>query len=144
MIILGLWLLGVACLCAELFVTSFVAAIVGSCALVASVGLAFHEHGPLAGVALAAGSVLIGAALLKLGARNLALQQPLTSSIGTDDHSSLIGQTGTASTILRPAGYAMIGGKRVDVVTLGEVLDPGTPIEVMDVEGNRIVVRKKG
>jgi len=30
----------------------------------------------------------------------------------------------------------------VDVVTEGDYLDPGTPVEVIRREGNRIVVRK--
>ena len=42
---------------------------------------------------------------------------------------------------LRPAGIADIDGKRVDVVSQGEWIDATTPIEVIRVDGNRIVVR---
>ena len=42
------------------------------------------------------------------------------------------------------AGAAEIDGKRLDVVTQGEYLEAGTPVEVLRVEGNRIVVRKIG
>ena len=48
---------------------------------------------------------------------------------------------GTAVSPLRPAGIANIDGTRVDVVSDGSFLDPGTPIVVTEVEGNRIVVR---
>jgi membrane-bound serine protease (ClpP class) len=42
---------------------------------------------------------------------------------------------------LRPAGIADIDGKRVDVVSQGEWIDAGAPIDIMRVDGNRIVVR---
>jgi membrane-bound serine protease (ClpP class) len=51
------------------------------------------------------------------------------------------GKRGTAASPLRPAGIAEIEGERVDVVSQGEYVEPGTPIEVIRVEGNRIVVR---
>ncbi len=52
-----------------------------------------------------------------------------------------LGQTGRASTPLHPAGIADIGGERVDVVSTGEPIDAGQPIEVIRVDGNRVVVR---
>lgn len=54
---------------------------------------------------------------------------------------SLVGQEGVALTILRPAGAAMIGGKKVDVVSESEVIDADTRIKVVEVESNRVVVR---
>jgi len=52
-----------------------------------------------------------------------------------------LGQTGRASTPLHPAGIADIGGERVDVVSTGEPIDAGQLIEVIRVDGNRVVVR---
>jgi len=52
-----------------------------------------------------------------------------------------LGMQGTAVSPLRPAGIADIDGKRVDVVSQGEWIDATTPIEVIRVDGNRIVVR---
>jgi membrane-bound serine protease (ClpP class) len=52
-----------------------------------------------------------------------------------------LGKQGTAVSPLRPAGIADIEGKRVDVVSEGEWIDATTPIEVIRVDGNRIVVR---
>ncbi|WP_238473393.1 NfeD family protein [Desulforamulus profundi] len=45
-----------------------------------------------------------------------------------------------AATPLRPAGTALIDGKRVDVVTEGEFIMPGTPVLVVMVEGTRVIV----
>jgi membrane-bound serine protease (ClpP class) len=53
----------------------------------------------------------------------------------------LLRQTGTALTNLRPSGTAIINGKRVDVVTEGPMIERGTPIQVVAVEGMRVVVR---
>lgn len=52
----------------------------------------------------------------------------------------LLGLQGVAATPLRPAGTALIDGKRVDVVTEGEFIMPGTPVLVVMVEGARVIV----
>lgn len=51
-----------------------------------------------------------------------------------------LGKRGTAASPLRPAGIAHIEGERVDVVSDGELIEAGEPIEVIRVDGNRIVV----
>ena len=56
---------------------------------------------------------------------------------------SYVGTQGNAVTDLRPAGIAVINGKRVDVVTRGEYLDKDSAIIVTAVTGNQIIVRKK-
>lgn len=55
---------------------------------------------------------------------------------------TLLGKTGVARTSLRPAGIALIEGRPVDVVTEGEMLEPGTPVKVIQVAGNRVVVER--
>ena len=56
------------------------------------------------------------------------------------DTASLLGKTGTAATVLRPAGIALIDGQRVDVVTRGEYLEKDALLRVLDTAGGRIVV----
>jgi membrane-bound serine protease (ClpP class) len=53
-----------------------------------------------------------------------------------------LGKRGTAASPLRPAGLAHIDDERVDVVSDGDFIDAGEPIEVIRVDGNRIVVRR--
>lgn len=53
-----------------------------------------------------------------------------------------LGKTGTALTLLRPAGSAVIEGDRVDVVTDGSFIAKDSKILVIAVEGTRIIVRK--
>ncbi len=52
-----------------------------------------------------------------------------------------VGSRGVTQTVLRPAGKALIDGQRVDVVTEGDMIDEGAEIEVVRVDGNRVVVR---
>jgi membrane-bound serine protease (ClpP class) len=55
---------------------------------------------------------------------------------------SLLGAKGVALSDLRPGGFAEIGGERVDVVTRGDYIRAGEPIEVISDEGYRRVVRR--
>ena len=54
---------------------------------------------------------------------------------------TLVGKSGKTLTPLRPAGAALISGHRVDIVTEGEFVPAETEIEVIFVEGSRVVVR---
>ena len=58
------------------------------------------------------------------------------------ERGELIGQTGVTLTWLHPSGTAIFDGRRFDVVTEGEVIEKDREVEVIDVEGMRIVVRE--
>ncbi len=53
----------------------------------------------------------------------------------------LRGKRGLTKSTLRPSGIAVIDGRRVDVVSQGAYIAPGTEVEVVKVEGQRVVVR---
>ncbi len=53
----------------------------------------------------------------------------------------LVGRIGVAVTPLRPAGIIELDGLRLDTVTEGLMVDPGTPVRVVRVEGITVVVR---
>ena len=59
-----------------------------------------------------------------------------------EDMKALVGRKGTAKSMLRPAGIGDFDGVRLNVVTEGGYLDAGVPIEIVNVVGNRIVVRQ--
>lgn len=67
-----------------------------------------------------------------------------TSSSVLERDPSLMGREGVAITMLRPAGKAQIGDQFVDVVSEGPFISAGSNIEVVAVEGNRVVVRQVG
>jgi len=53
----------------------------------------------------------------------------------------LVGQSGVAITPLRPAGRAEFGDRVLDVVTEGEFIVKGAPIEAVAVHGRQVVVK---
>jgi membrane-bound serine protease (ClpP class) len=60
--------------------------------------------------------------------------------VASEDHRSLVGRSGFATSYLRPAGVASVDGKRVDVLTEGDFVPAGSPVRVSRVEGARIFV----
>jgi membrane-bound serine protease (ClpP class) len=82
---------------------------------------------------------------LPLG-RRLVLETEIASTAGyasaPERDRRWLGQRGTAASPLRPAGLANLAGERVDVVSEGEFIEAGAPLEVIRVDGNRIVVRR--
>ena len=54
-----------------------------------------------------------------------------------------VGALGTARTPLRPAGKVEIEGNIIDAVSDGEFLEKETLVEVTEVSGNRVVVRRR-
>ncbi len=59
-----------------------------------------------------------------------------------EDMKVLLGHSGVAMSMLRPAGIGDFDGVRLNVVTEGGFLDAGAAIEIINVDGNRIVVKE--
>ena len=77
--------------------------------------------------------------------KRLSLGTKLTTEAGyvsSPDLVYLVGKSGRAITLLRPAGAAEIEGNRVDVITGGEFIPAGSPIVVRRVEGARVIVER--
>src|SRR5262249_25923234 len=55
---------------------------------------------------------------------------------------ALLGAIGVAATPLRPAGKVQFGDNFVDVVAEGSYVVPGTRVQVVEIEGNRVVVKE--
>jgi membrane-bound ClpP family serine protease len=54
----------------------------------------------------------------------------------------LLGAIGVAATTLRPSGMVRFGDEFLDVVAEGSYVEPGTRVQVIEIEGNRIVVKE--
>lgn len=135
-----------------------IAGILGLLALIAgltlsTVGDGFTINALIAAAARLGGSLALALVLsllmlrylprTKVG-RQLILETGLAADQGftsepLSDH-GYEGKIGTAASDLRPAGIAVIEGRRVDVVSNGGYIDAGQPIKVDHVDGNRIVV----
>jgi membrane-bound ClpP family serine protease len=61
---------------------------------------------------------------------------------GAVEAAELLGAIGTSTTPLRPAGVVRFGDKFVDVVSDGGFIPAGTRVQVIAVEGTRIVVKE--
>ncbi len=55
---------------------------------------------------------------------------------------ALLGAIGVAATPLRPAGKVRFGDDFVDVVAEGSYVLPGMRVQVVEIEGNRVVVKE--
>lgn len=147
--VIGLLLAGLFLLALEVLLPGLVAGIVGLLCLGAAVVLAYRDFGVPGGNAVLAitGTLLVVGTFVwfrffprsALGQRFVS--QGTVGDIGTE-RPELLEQTGTALTHLRPSGAALIGGRRVDVVTEGPMVERGSPVRVVAVEGIRVVVRK--
>ena len=141
---------------AEIFFVSFgVLTVCSISSFVASFYMAYHAGGPwLLGVFIVLALVLIPTCVgigLKVmprtgWGRKLVLPSPkfeeVTSTGVPADLEQLVGKKGITITRCRPSGVAEIDGRRVDVVGEGMMIDNNCPVEVVDVEGNRVVVRR--
>jgi membrane-bound serine protease (ClpP class) len=66
----------------------------------------------------------------------------LERSFESDRPLSLAWATGEALSDLRPGGFALIDGQRVDVISRGEVIPRGAQVQVIADEGYRRIVRR--
>ncbi|AIQ19938.1 serine protease [Paenibacillus sp. FSL H7-0357] len=148
-----LFILGLVMLVLELFVPSFgILGLLGSVSLVAGVVRAAFslEHAFLnLGIAFAAATVVIAIVAVVFKERGIwnrfILRDSLTKEQGfvpVLEKLSLIGASGVSITPLRPAGTALVGNERVDVVTEGSFISSGVPVSVVKVEGGRVVVKE--
>ncbi len=155
---LSVWLLlgGLILLALEIFVTPGFGVTGGLGIMGILAALVLASPNPAAAVlsllvALVVSGVLIGFSLKNRKTRKLwgklVLQQKSDQESGYSAPDPglmrFLGKTGLASTVLRPAGSAMINGERVDVVTDGEFIEAGTEVEVVLIEGLRVVVKRK-
>ncbi|MDP4179219.1 MAG: NfeD family protein [Bacillota bacterium] len=62
--------------------------------------------------------------------------------IGTDDLKYFMDKEGVSLTILRPTGIADFNGIKLDVITEGEFIQKDKKVKIIQVQGNRIVVKE--
>lgn len=60
-----------------------------------------------------------------------------------EDMQVLVGKVGRTTSVLRPAGIGDFDGVRLNVVTEGGFIERDMPIEIVSVDGTRIVVRAR-
>jgi membrane-bound ClpP family serine protease len=68
--------------------------------------------------------------------------EPDGTALAPDVAAALLGAIGVAATTLRPAGMARFGDSFIDVVAEGSFVESGARVQVIEIEGNRIVVKE--
>ena len=151
---IGMLILGFALILLEILVIPGINifGILGFATVCVGVAFAYDRLGTGAAVGVGLVAVAGTAALVWLMVRNRAWQRLVLDS-ETDRASGfdtapaglagLVSESGVAQTPLRPSGRAQFGEQFVDVVTEGDFIDSGTRIEVLSVNGNRVVVQEQ-
>lgn len=145
---------GVLLLVAEVFFPSGgVLGLLSASALIASVYYAFNSSGgATAGLTLLAVEVIAAPAALLYAIRILpktsigkALmgEAPTSEDVQLDDsRHALVGRIGVTRSKMLPSGDIEIDGRMLDAITKGQAIEPGEYVKVVEVQGNRLMVRR--
>lgn len=146
--IVAVLVLGLLLLLAEIaIVPGFgVAGVLGMLALAAGAIAAWMELGPFWGMVAGAVSIILSGVMLYVlpkskAGRRMVLEHSQAEAVSQEDRSDLLGRRGITVTPLRPIGRVRFGHDEVDVMTEGEYIESNQEVEVMTVEGPRVVVR---
>lgn len=147
-LVITLFVVGAILLLLETVLPGMIAGSIGMLCIAIGVVQSFIVFGPQTGsyvlagvlVALMIGTFLWLKFLPESRAGRIFTSHQTVGDIRTE-RPELVGQAGRALTPLRPSGTAVINGQRVDVVTEGGMIDRGTPVQVVAVEGMRVIVR---
>lgn len=130
----------------EVFIPS--GGIIGIVAL-ASMGLGiygFFDGGhPLLGSMSAIGSTIFVVFMFSFMLRRISLTETQDTDAFTsvdETIAGLDGKSGVTKSALRPAGVALIDGKRIDVVAARGFIEKDKEIKVIETSGNRVVVKE--
>lgn len=145
LLVCGLFLIGL-----EIFVPGGILGAIGAAALLATILVGFHIFPLWAGwLNLFAVGALTGVSIFLwiryLPRSPIGKALSLSETVGRRDPNESnwdVGLGGTALCDLRPAGKALLNGKRVDVIAdHGMFIAAGTEIQIVRACGNRIYVK---
>ncbi len=150
---LGLLGLGLVLVIAEIMFPSFgVLSILAALSLIGALVVAYGQSSTTGTWFLAATAIFVPTSIL-LGFKLLP-KSPMAKhlmaegfsfengSVADQRDSALLGREGEVLSTLRPAGTARLEGRRVDVVSRGEVIEVGHRVRVIELHGNRVVVEQ--
>ena len=144
-----LLLAGLLAVGAEIFLPGGIIGTVGVFALLGAVAVAFRYDPTFGFYAAIAVLLLLGLSLwiwlkffpkTRIG-RSLTLDADGQDFKSPAQSADLVDQEGVPHSDLRPSGFALIGGKKLDVLSEGGLIPAGDRIRVVRVEGNRVIVR---
>lgn len=149
--IIALGAAGLLLLFLEMFLPGMIAGIIGGILLIIAVSMSYDAYGAEGGnIALVLSLVTTGTMWwwwanhfqnTRFGRRMTLQASPGSTAVAPGLH-ELVGLEGSALTTLRPAGTVVIGGKKVDAISDGDFIEPGTLVKVIGANGIVIIVRR--
>ncbi len=146
-------LVGVILMVVEVFMPGFgIPGIAGLVLMLVSIVMTWMSHGAYAGLGATLVVMAVSGIILSLSLRSATRgrmsRSPLILKDRTDSPKEepelerLIGVEGTALTVMRPAGIAVIDGQRVNVVSRGEFIGRDERVVIDEIEGTKVFVRR--
>lgn len=146
-------LLGAGLIIVEVFLPGFgLPGVSGIVLIGAGIALAWFKAGALTALAILLVVIAVLAVLISWVLRSLSSGSSSHAEIflrekeelrSREDMQVLVGRQGRTSSVLRPAGIGDFDGVRLNVVTEGGFIERDMPIEIVSVDGARIVVRSR-
>jgi membrane-bound ClpP family serine protease len=150
--IISLVLIALVLIAVDLYLPGFVLGSIGIVLMLTALAVCYQNFGlswtcalflaeTLLGIGAAYASMQI-APRTSLGRKMILFHQQTAARAGTEPPPELVGKQGVAQSLLRPSGVAVIDGKRLDVTAESGIIERGSAVKVVAIEGTRILVRK--
>ena len=144
--IITLYIIGIIAITVELFIPGVIVGLCGTGCVITSIILAYKQVSNLLGhILLILGICFIPIFFIswyKLLSKTFSVKTSEKGfSSARDELNDLLSAEGVTLTTLRPSGVANIKGNKIDVISEGEMISKNTRIKVINVKGNRIVVK---
>ena len=148
LIVLSLILFGLALIVAEIVIVpgTTLVGIVGFVCLVLGTGLSFRYFGSNMGWSVTGGTAVASGLILYYSFKanvwgRFSLKSTSASKVNEGELSDVVtGIEGVTLSALRPSGKAEMNNKVYEVRTMGNYLEPGTKIRVIQILTNQIIV----
>ncbi|HOJ25365.1 MAG: NfeD family protein [Bacteroidales bacterium] len=138
---------GLLLLLLELIVPGGIIGTIGGITTIVGIVLMYNHYGNLYGTIALLVSLIVCAVGLFFFFRDktwkrVALNDSIDVKLNKEDTDYLkIGMQGETITKCLPSGKARFDDKIVEVHSLSKVIDPHTPVEIIKIEGNKIIVK---
>lgn len=151
LVIVSLIVAGIIFLLLEILVVpgATVVGLFGVGLVIAGIVVAFNHHGTEVGIITLIGTLVISLLAIGIALRSNTWKKAMHNSalegrVNVVEADKVVkGDEGTAITRLNPMGKALIGDDYYEVRSKDNLIPENTPIEVIKVEGNKIIVKPK-
>ncbi len=142
-------LFGIALLVLEILILpGLIAGIVGALFILFALSWVFSDYGSAIGIYVSIATIVCTALTLYFALRSKMWKRfSLHTSLKdnrvnvVDSEQIKIGDRALTLSALRPMGTLLIGDKKVEAQTNGELIPPNTEVEIINIQPNRLIVK---